>query len=67
VSRGQRRIARLVDRLVESPDWDTTRVLLSRYPELVSQAADYHLAELAEAAAEEGTVRPRRCTGSIGS
>ena len=54
MSRGRRRIAGLVDRLVESPDWDTTRVLLGRYPELVSQAAEDHLAELAEAAAGDG-------------
>lgn len=54
MSRAGRRIARLVDRLVESPDWDTTRVLLSRYPELVSQAAEDHLAGLAESAVEDG-------------
>lgn len=54
MSRGRRRIAGLMDRLVESPDWDTTRVLLGRYPELVSQAAEDHLAELAEAAAGDG-------------
>jgi tetratricopeptide (TPR) repeat protein len=54
VNRDRRRIARLVDRLVESPSWDTTRVLLRRHPELVSQAAEDRLAELAEAAAEDG-------------
>ena len=54
MNRDRRRIARLVDRLVESPSWDTTRVLLRRHPELVSQAAEDRLAELAEAAAEDG-------------
>lgn len=58
MSRGrlQRRIDRLVDRLIESPDWDRTRALLARHPELVSEAAEEHLAELAELA-EQGEDR----------
>jgi hypothetical protein len=50
VSGSRRRTARLVG----SPGWDSTRVLLGRHPELVSQVAEDRLARLAESAAEDG-------------
>jgi hypothetical protein len=50
-------VARMVSRLVETPDWNRTRVLLGRYPELASQAAEDQLAALAEQADRERTRR----------
>jgi hypothetical protein len=51
--RRRRRIVRMVDRLVETPDWNRTQALLGRYPELVSEAAKDRLVQLAEFADRE--------------
>jgi tetratricopeptide (TPR) repeat protein len=49
VDAGQR-IAGLVNRLVRTRGWHRTRKLLERHPELISQAAEDRLSELAEQA-----------------
>jgi hypothetical protein len=51
-TRRRRQIARLVDRLIESSEWEQARMLLARHPKPASQAAEDRLAGLAELSAQ---------------
>ena len=53
-ARQRRRIARLVSKLVGTADWHRTRLLLRRYPELTSEAAEDRLTALADRADQDG-------------
>lgn len=59
MAEGQR-IARLVNRLVRMRDWDRTRKLLERHPELTSRAAEDRLAALAEREQDDETAEMYR-------
>ena len=43
----RRRIARLVERWISTSDWERSRAVLHRHPELISDAADLYLATMA--------------------